>query len=381
MTLTLFFYGSLCDAEVRGLVLGPEAAGTTSCRAVLHDHVLRPVVGEDYPTVVPQAGSEAPGLVVEGLSEEALRRLRYFEDDGDFHLRAVEVVTDAGPVSAQVFENHRQTADPDVVWTLSAWHATAQPAFVEATRELMAHYGTLRAETVDGVWPGVRQRAYAKAAGKVERRPATFSTTLRAGDVEIDEWRHDHLSFFSMESVRMSHRRHGGGRTRSYERSVLVTGDGATVVPYDAVSDRVLLIEQLRAGALARRDDAPWLIEPVAGFIDSTEGPEAAARREAQEEAGLTLGRMERVAAAYPTPGSNSLLLYSYVGEADLTEAGGIYGLAEEMEDIRAFVLPFEEAMAGVASGEINTGPLVMTLYWLALNRDRLRVAWADRAG
>ncbi|MEL6597925.1 MAG: NUDIX domain-containing protein [Pseudomonadota bacterium] len=381
MTHTLFFYGSLCDPEVLAIVLGPEAASTTSCPARLTDHALHPVVGEDYPTVTPRPGAIAPGILMDGISEEGLTRLQYFEDDLDFRLRPVEVETDAGPRGAQVFENYRQTPDTQVLWTLEDWQAAAKPAFIEAARELMEHYGTERADTAEVMWAGIRQRGYARADGRTRSRPATVSSPLRARDIDTAEWRHEHLSFFSLKSVKLQHARYDGSRSPVYDRSVLVTGDGATVVPYDPVADAVLLVEQFRAGALARNDAAPWLIEPVAGFIDSSEGAEAAARREAVEEAGLTLGRMELVSAAYPSPGSNSLFLHSFVGEADLSDAGGLYGLDAEAEDIRAFVMPFEAAMAAVASGEINTGPLVMSLYWLALNRDRLRRSWTAQAG
>ena len=44
-----------------------------------------------------------------------------------------------------------------------------------------------------------------------------------------------------------------------------------------------------------------------------------------------------------------------------------------EGEDIRTHVLCFEQLMALVESGEAEIGPLVLSAFWLALNRDRLR--------
>jgi 8-oxo-dGTP pyrophosphatase MutT (NUDIX family) len=104
---------------------------------------------------------------------------------------------------------------------------------------------------------------------------------------------------------------------------------------------------------------------------------ESAARREAREEAGLELGRMEPVAAYYTTPGYAAERVTSFVGEADLGAAGGLFGVAHEHEDIRAFAVPLDEALAAVAQGEVDNAPAVLTLFWLAGNRDRLRAAWA----
>lgn len=74
------------------------------------------------------------------------------------------------------------------------------------------------------------------------------------------------------------------------------------VLTYDPVHDRVLLVEQFRAGPLARQEENPWRLEPIAGLIDRGETPEEAGLREAHEEAGLTLSRLELVARSYPSP-------------------------------------------------------------------------------
>ena len=56
--------------------------------------------------------------------------------------------------------------------------------------------------------------------------------------------------------------------------------------------------------------------------------------------------------------------------------SGGVFGVAGEDEDIRAFTLSFDEAMEGVAAGEIDNAPAILSLLWLARHRDRLRAAW-----
>ena len=113
------------------------------------------------------------------------------------------------------------------------------------------------------------------------------------------------------------------------------------------------------------------------------ESAEAAAVHRAGTEIDLRvvrnrLGRLVRAAAYYPSPGIASEFITSFVGEADLGAAGGLHGLAEEDEDIRALVVPLEDALDAAESGEIANAPLLVTLHWLARHRDRLVAAWTD---
>ncbi|MEJ6707223.1 MAG: tellurium resistance protein, partial [Amylibacter sp.] len=92
------------------------------------------------------------------------------------------------------------------------------------------------------------------------------------------------------------------------------------------------------------------------------------------EEAGLTLLSLESIGNYYPSPGCLSEYLYSFVGLVDLSNAQtGVHGLDTENEDIRTHFLTFDAAMALVQSGEADNGPLLLSLYWLAANRARLR--------
>jgi nudix-type nucleoside diphosphatase (YffH/AdpP family) len=147
-----------------------------------------------------------------------------------------------------------------------------------------------------------------------------------------------------------------------------------TVLPYDPICDRVLLIEQFRAGPMARGDAGAWQLEAIAGRIDAGETPEQAGRREAVEEAGLTLGALLPVAQYYPSPGIMTEYLYSYVGLVDLPDGiAGVFGQEDEAEDIRGHLISFERMMELVASGEIANSPLILTALWLQRERVRIR--------
>jgi nudix-type nucleoside diphosphatase (YffH/AdpP family) len=151
-------------------------------------------------------------------------------------------------------------------------------------------------------------------------------------------------------------------------------GDAVTVLPWDPVRDRVLVVEQFRAGCWMRGDANPWSIEPVAGRIDGGETPEEAARRETREEAGLALHELLPVGTYYPSPAAVTEYLYSYVALADLPDgAAGVGGAEEEAEDIRGHVIAFETLMELIDSGEVANGPLILTALWLSRHRERLR--------
>ena len=140
--------------------------------------------------------------------------------------------------------------------------------------------------------------------------------------------------------------------------------------------DRVLLVEQIRIGALAKGDPQPWMLEPVAGLIDAGETAETAAIRETAEEAGLNVDpqRFHFVGRYYPSPGGLAQILHSYVAVCDLPDdSDGLHGLDGEDEDIRVHVVPLDDLLAMVASGEAVNAPLIISAQWLALNRDTLR--------
>jgi ADP-ribose pyrophosphatase len=195
-------------------------------------------------------------------------------------------------------------------------------------------------------------------------------------DVEILERTTPYSGYFRIEAYRLRHRRFGGGWTDVMTRELFERGHAAVVLPYDPARDRVVLIEQFRIGAYAA-GLGPWMIEAVAGIVEPGETPEAVVRREALEEAGCRITALETIGQVMPSPGGSSEILHLYCGRVDSEGAGGVHGLDHEHEDIRAFSLPSDEALARLVRGEILNANAVMTLHWLALNRARLRKAWA----
>jgi len=182
--------------------------------------------------------------------------------------------------------------------------------------------------------------------------------------------------FFRLARYRVRHRRFDGYWSRELTREVFERGHAAAVMPYDAARDRVALVEQFRPGAI-EAEGGPWLLELVAGIIEADESAEDVARREAIEEAGCTLGALERICTYWVSPGGTTETTTLFCGAADLIEGGGLYGLAREDEDIRVHVVTGDEAIAMADDGRVANAMGQIGLHWLARNRARLR---AERA-
>ena len=166
-----------------------------------------------------------------------------------------------------------------------------------------------------------------------------------------------------------------GGQSPIIRREVFERGHAAAVLPYDPLRDEVVLIRQFRAGSyVAGRH--PWGWETVAGIIEEGETPEDVVRRESVEEAGLAIGDVIAIHNVIASPGAMSETCALFVGRTDTTNAGGVFGLESEGEDILVRVVPFTEARAMLDRGEIDNATAVIALQWLALHRDEVRNRW-----
>lgn len=194
-------------------------------------------------------------------------------------------------------------------------------------------------------------------------------------DVTIEKRETVFQGFFRMDKLWLTHPRFDGGTMPTYTRELFLRGDATCVLPYDPVRDEVVLLEQFRPGALGR-EQSPWLLELVAGMNEPGEAPEEVAQREAEEEAGLTFSRLEKICDYLVSPGGTTEMVHLFGGCVSTEGAGGVFGLDHENEDILCHVFAAEEAIRMIKDGRVNNAAAIIALQWLALNRPRLRQEW-----
>ncbi|WP_150914459.1 NUDIX domain-containing protein [Marinobacter halotolerans] len=203
-------------------------------------------------------------------------------------------------------------------------------------------------------------------------RPFQF----KANDVKVEKRETVFQGFFRMDKLWLRHPRFDGTEMPTFTRELFIRGDATCVLPYDPDRDEVVLLEQFRLGAIGR-DQSPWLLELVAGMNEEGESPEEVAQREGQEEAGLTFTPLEKICDYLVSPGGTTELVHLYCGRISTESAGGLFGMEDEHEDIRAHVFSADDAIAMIYDGRINNAAAIIALQWLQLNRPRLREGWS----
>ncbi|OBT07367.1 ADP-ribose diphosphatase [Vibrio sp. UCD-FRSSP16_10] len=204
--------------------------------------------------------------------------------------------------------------------------------------------------------------------------------TFDSNDVEIIDTKTVFNGFFSVVEVKFRHRLFAGGWSESISRELFERGHAVGLLPYDPISDQLIMVEQIRVGTL--HEPRPWQLEIVAGMLDKEgEKPEDVARRETIEEAGLQVKRIQHISGYYPSAGGCSERLELFVGQVEAPSvSGGVFGLQSEGEDIRVHVLSREVAYELVKNGTIENAASIITIQWLMLNHQQLREQWLTQS-
>jgi len=182
--------------------------------------------------------------------------------------------------------------------------------------------------------------------------------------------------YFRLDRYHVAHERFDGTPSGPYTREIYERAKQvAGVLLYDPQRDKVVMIEQFRAGPLALNEN-PFMIEIVLGMVDANETPEQAARRETEEEAGCTIVELNPIANYFSSPGGTSEKINLFIGRTTAPEDGGLHGLAEENEDIRVHVMDAAKAIGFIYTGKIRDAQTLVALQWFAMHHTELRSRW-----
>jgi ADP-ribose pyrophosphatase len=147
---------------------------------------------------------------------------------------------------------------------------------------------------------------------------------------------------------------------RAGELEIIRHPGAAAVVP--VLSDPksrdplLLLLRQFRHAA-----GGP-LWEIPAGRLDHGEAPEACARRELREEAGVETGRLERLTTIWTTPGFTDEAIHLFWA----TDLKPVAHAREPDEFIEVVPKPMTEVLSLIRDGEIRDGKTVVAILYMA---------------
>jgi ADP-ribose pyrophosphatase len=104
------------------------------------------------------------------------------------------------------------------------------------------------------------------------------------------------------------------------------------------------------------------LWEIPAGTLDPGEEPEACARRELLEEAGVAAGRLERLTSIWTTPGFTDEVIHLYLASELTTRTPS----RERDEFIEVVPQPLSRVLGRVRDGEIRDAKTLVAILYMA---------------
>ncbi len=177
--------------------------------------------------------------------------------------------------------------------------------------------------------------------------------------------------FYPVKEITFQQKLFNGTISEPIKRELVLHKKSVVILAYNPELDSVILVEQFRIGAYKNSSHSPWLYELIAGMIDANEDAEDAVQREAMEEAGISFTEIQHIFDILDSPGGSNEKLYFYLGITH-DAPNGIYGVAQEDENIKVHTMPLDEAYQLLTAGKISNGAAVIGLQWLMLHRNTL---------
>lgn len=174
--------------------------------------------------------------------------------------------------------------------------------------------------------------------------------------------------FFTLHRAELSFEQFDGAMSPTVARLAIERSDAVAVLTYDSARKKIILVKQFRYPLYLTDPQQGWLLEIVAGSIETGQQPHETAVREVEEEIGYVVHQeqLRYLTACYPSPGGLTERVYLYsldVRNGQKKHAGG--GLTEEAEDIQVVELDYAQVFAMVESGRICDAKTLICLLWL----------------
>ncbi len=189
-----------------------------------------------------------------------------------------------------------------------------------------------------------------------------------ARQVIVHDQKTVYQNFFEIQKATVQYEKFDGTLSKKVQRFNSEHGHSAAILLHDPAAGELVLVEQFRYPAYVFNAENGWLLEIIAGLIETGEKPVEVARREVLEETGYEVLDIEFLCEFFLAPGSSSERMYIFFGKVGKKAAAG-GGVSGESEDIRVVRLPVHEAYRLADEGYIHDAK---TLVALLSVRERL---------
>jgi hypothetical protein len=147
-----FIYGTLLDCDILSCVLNREISNEQIIAAKAPGFQKYVYPGDSYPVLVSRATEAVTGGLLAGLSNDDLKRIRFYEGD-EYEFGTLTVENANGHRQPALF--NKATDDErhsDEIWCLETWQHREKASFMIYCQRYMALYGTMSIEQADAVW-------------------------------------------------------------------------------------------------------------------------------------------------------------------------------------------------------------------------------------
>ena len=154
-----FFYGTLRSISILEKVIGNKTDHLEINPAFAPQSELRLVINENFPVIVfDDSYPGVEGIVVKGLTEEDIARIRFFED---VEFSPKTMVVEISGIQEEVNYFSQKGVEPSLdAWFYDKWKEKEEALTLLTTDLWMQLYGKYTAEEADQYWNDVKKQAY-----------------------------------------------------------------------------------------------------------------------------------------------------------------------------------------------------------------------------
>lgn len=211
-------------------------------------------------------------------------------------------------------------------------------------------------------------RAGGARASVPSRVVGTLSMARLPSRVDIKAKKRLLDDFFRIDEVELSHELFAGGMSPVLRRLVFDRGDAVAALLFDVDRRMMILVNQFRLPTMAAGAHRGWILETIAGVVQSGETPEECLIREVREEAGYEIKDFAHIATFFSSPGGSSERIFLYFAEVRVTDktspGGGLAPTQSDVEDIDTVEMTATDFYRRLDAQEFEDPKIIIAGQW-----------------